>query len=36
MVHVLNLMDRDFQLTIRNMFKEGRENIILLRAHRIF
>ena len=34
MAHVLNLIDKDFKLIIMNIFKEGRENIILLTADR--
>lgn len=30
--HVLNLRDKDFELTIMNIFKERRGNITLLRA----
>ena len=30
--HVLNLIDKDFELTIMNIFKERRGNITLLRA----
>ena len=30
--HVLNLIDKDFELTIMNIFKERRGSITLLRA----
>lgn len=34
MAHMLNLIDKDFKLIIMNIFKQGRENIILLTADR--